>query len=76
MNLDVALDQVWGWRLHGIPALRGVERIQAEVINEEDVDGEGLSEFGFIGTIETGVDEILEHLIGPGSVDGEAAECL
>jgi len=47
-----------------VPGLHDVHAVQREVINDQEVDGEELTQFGFVGVVETRVLERFEHLIG------------
>ena len=45
----------------GITTLLGVHGVEAEVIDDEQVDGDELAELGLIGVVQAGVLERLEH---------------
>jgi hypothetical protein len=68
--------------LVGIATLHRVHVVQREVIDEEQVDSEELPQFDFVGVVETGVFESLEHLIGAHCqhrvtvTAGNVAECV
>jgi len=51
-------------QLVGVAALGGVERIEPEVIEDEQIDGEELAKRGLVGVIEARVLELREHLVG------------
>ena len=53
-----------GEDLLGVATLVGIHRIEAKIVNEEQVDGDELAEFGLVGLIEAGVLEGLEQAIG------------
>ncbi len=57
----------------GIPALLGVERIEREVVEDEEVGREQCAEFGLIGVVEPRVLQRLEEAIGPDGERGVAA---
>jgi hypothetical protein len=56
-----------------VATLDGVEDIDGKVIEDEEVDGDQLPEFGFKAVVEPRVLEGLAHLIGADREDGGAA---
>jgi hypothetical protein len=50
--------------LVGVTALGGVERVEAEVVDDEEVDGEELAQRLLVGVIEPRVLERLEEPVG------------
>ena len=52
-----------------VPTLGGVEGVDGEIVQDQEVDGEQLAELDFIAIIEAGVSQRLEHLIGPAGED-------
>jgi len=59
--------------LIGVPALLGLHGVEGEVVEDQQVDGEELTQLGLVTLGETGVLEGLEHPIRAEGEDGVAA---
>src|SRR5207249_6974036 len=55
-----------------VPALYGVEGVETEVVEEEEIDGEELAQRGLVRVVEPRMLELLEHSVGGEGEDGVA----
>ena len=69
-NQDTARAVSFDEYLVDIAAFLGIHLVKAEIVDDEEIDGEELTHLWFMGVCEACMSEGFEHVVGGGSDDG------